>query len=51
MAKLTKKQKEAHAKLDRSQSYDLATASALVKDITNVKFDASVDIAIRLEGL
>ncbi|SDS20168.1 LSU ribosomal protein L1P [Polaribacter sp. KT25b] len=48
MAKLTKKQKEAHAKLDRSQSYDLATASALVKDITNVKFDASVDLAIRL---
>jgi large subunit ribosomal protein L1 len=48
MAKLTKKQKEAHAKLDRSQSYDLAAASALVKDITNVKFDASVDIAIRL---
>lgn len=48
MAKLTKKQKEAHAKLDRSQSYDLATASALVKEITNVKFDASVDLAIRL---
>ncbi|WP_339884470.1 50S ribosomal protein L1 [Polaribacter vadi] len=48
MAKLTKKQKEAHAKLDRSQSYDLAAASALVKDITNVKFDASVDLAIRL---
>jgi large subunit ribosomal protein L1 len=48
MAKLTKKQKEAHAKLDRSQSYDLAAASALVKNITNVKFDASVDLAIRL---
>jgi len=48
MAKLTKKQKEAHAKLDRSQSYDLTAASALVKDITNVKFDASVDLAIRL---
>jgi large subunit ribosomal protein L1 len=48
MAKLTKKQKEAHVKLDRSQSYDLAAASALVKDITNVKFDASVDLAIRL---
>ncbi|PQJ81237.1 50S ribosomal protein L1 [Polaribacter glomeratus] len=48
MAKLTKKQKEAYAKLDRSQSYDLAAASALVKDITNVKFDASVDLAIRL---
>lgn len=48
MAKLTKKQKEAFAKLDKSKSYDLAAASSLVKEITNVKFDASVDIAIRL---
>ena len=48
MAKLTKKQKEAQAKIDKNQSYDLAAASALVKDITNVKFDASVDLAIRL---
>ena len=48
MAKLTKKQKEAYAKVDNTQSYDLAAASALVKDITNVKFDASVDLAIRL---
>ncbi len=48
MAKLTKKQKEAHAKLDKSKSYDLSAASSLVKEITNVKFDASVDIAIRL---
>ena len=48
MAKLTKKQKEAYAKIDNSQTYDLAAASALVKDITNVKFDASVDLAIRL---
>ena len=48
MAKLTKKQKEAHAKIDKTQSYSLSAASALVKDITNVKFDASVDIAIRL---
>ncbi|PWG05249.1 50S ribosomal protein L1 [Polaribacter aquimarinus] len=48
MAKLTKKQKEAYAKIDKTQSYDLAAASALVKDITNVKFDASVDLAIRL---
>ncbi|MEO9570305.1 MAG: 50S ribosomal protein L1 [Polaribacter sp.] len=48
MAKLTKKQKEAYAKLDSSKSYDLAAASSLVKDITNVKFDASVDLAIRL---
>ena len=48
MAKLTKKQKEAHAKVDKSKSYDLAAASSLVKEITNVKFDASVDIAISL---
>ncbi|QTE22371.1 50S ribosomal protein L1 [Polaribacter cellanae] len=48
MAKLTKKQKVAYAKVDKTQSYDLAAASALVKDITNVKFDASVDLAIRL---
>jgi len=48
MARLTKKQKEAQAKLDRSKSYDLKAASALIKEITNVKFDASVDIAVRL---
>ena len=48
MAKLTKKQKEAHAKLDSSKSLDLNAASALIKEITNVKFDASVDIAVRL---
>ena len=45
MARLTKKQKEAYAKLDRSKSYDLNAASALIKEITNVKFDASVDIS------
>ena len=48
MTRLTKKQKETYAKLDRSKSYDLNAASALIKDITNVKFDASVDIAVRL---
>ncbi|CAM1347425.1 MULTISPECIES: 50S ribosomal protein L1 [Tenacibaculum] len=48
MARLTKKQKEAHAKLDSSKVYNLTEASALVKDITNVKFDASVDLAVRL---
>lgn len=48
MGRLTRKQKEAYAKIDRSQSYDISAASALVKDITNVKFDASVDLAIRL---
>lgn len=48
MGRLTRKQKEAYAKIDRFQSYDISAASALVKDITNVKFDASVDLAIRL---
>ncbi|MEM7486823.1 MAG: 50S ribosomal protein L1 [Bacteroidota bacterium] len=48
MARLTKKQKEAHAKIDKNKLYSLDEASALVKEITNVKFDASVDLAIRL---
>ena len=48
MARLTKTQKEAHAKLDSTKSLDLNAASALIKEITNVKFDASVDIAVRL---
>jgi len=48
MARLTKKQKEAYAKIDSSKSYDLNTSVALIKEITNVKFDASVDLAIRL---
>jgi large subunit ribosomal protein L1 len=48
MARLTKKQKEAHAKLNSTKSLDLNAASALIKEITNVKFDASVDIAVRL---
>ncbi|CAL2076246.1 50S ribosomal protein L1 [Tenacibaculum sp. 190524A02b] len=48
MARLTKKQKEARAKIDSSKVYNLSEASALVKEITNVKFDASVDLAIRL---
>ena len=48
MAKLAKKQKEAQAKVDNSQSYSLKDASALVKEITNVNFDASIDLAVRL---
>ncbi|MET6991862.1 50S ribosomal protein L1 [Sediminicola arcticus] len=48
MAKLTKKQKEALSKVDKNKLYTLVEASALVKEITNVKFDASVDIAVRL---
>ena len=48
MARLTKKQKEANAKIDRNKLYSLDEASALVKEITNVKFDASIDLAVRL---
>ena len=48
MAKLTKKQKEARAKVEANKAYTLSEASALVKEVTTVKFDASVDLAIRL---
>ena len=48
MAKLTKKQKEAHALIDKDKLYSLEEASALVKEITKTKFDASVDLAVRL---
>lgn len=48
MAKLTKKQKEALSKLDKNQAYTINEAAALVKEITNVNFDASVDLAVRL---
>ncbi len=48
MAKLTKKQKEARGKVDFNVSHDVLAASTLVKEITSVNFDASVDLAIRL---
>ncbi|WP_394975517.1 50S ribosomal protein L1 [uncultured Croceitalea sp.] len=48
MARLTKKQKEAQAKIDRNKLYSVDEASALVKEITTVKFDASIDLAVRL---
>tara|TARA_B110000305_G_scaffold87664_1_gene98794 strand:- start:303 stop:989 length:687 start_codon:yes stop_codon:yes gene_type:complete len=48
MAKLTKKQKEALSKIDKNKVYSLSEGSALVKEITNAKFDASIDIAVRL---
>jgi large subunit ribosomal protein L1 len=48
MAKLTKKQKEAHAKVDANVAHNLVDASSLVKEITSVNFDASVDLAVRL---
>lgn len=48
MARITKKQKEARSKVDPKKIYSLEEASSLVKEITNTKFDASIDMAIRL---
>ncbi|MEN9443460.1 MAG: hypothetical protein RIS47_350 [Bacteroidota bacterium] len=48
MAKLTKNQKLAAAKIDPSKSYEIIDAAKLVKDVTFTKFDASVDIDVRL---
>jgi large subunit ribosomal protein L1 len=48
MARMTKKKKEALAKVDQNKLYSVSDASSLVKEITNAKFDASVDIAVRL---
>jgi large subunit ribosomal protein L1 len=48
MAKISKKRKEALSKIDRASLYSLADAASLVKEITSTKFDASVDMAVRL---
>ncbi len=48
MGKLTKKQKEAQSKIDPEMAYSFMTAAEVLKEITNVKFDASVDIDVRL---
>jgi len=48
MARLTKKQKEAWAKIEPNKTYTVAEASALVKEISNTNFDPSVDLAVRL---
>lgn len=48
MAQLTKKQKEAQAKVDKTKLYNIDEAAALVKEVNTAKFDASVDIAVRL---
>jgi len=48
MAKISKKRKEALSKIDRATMYSLADAASLVKEITSTKFDASVDLAVRL---
>lgn len=46
--KLTKNQKAAAARYDADQLYPISEAAKIVKDITKSKFDASVDIDVRL---
>jgi large subunit ribosomal protein L1 len=48
MAKLTKKQKEAQSKYDAAKEYTLEQAASILKEISYTKFDASVDIDVRL---
>ena len=48
MAKLTRKHKEALEKFDKNKSYSISEAVEIVKDINYAKFDASVDLDIRL---
>ncbi len=48
MAQLTKKRKVANSKVDNQKAYSLKEASSLVKEINTCKFDASVDLHIRL---
>ncbi len=48
MAKLTKNQKLTASKIEAGKLYTLEEAAALVKEITYTKFDASVDIDVRL---
>jgi len=48
MAKVSKKRKEANAKVDATKLYPLREAVSLVKEINTTKFDSSVDLHIRL---
>ena len=48
MGKLTKNRKLSEAKIDNTKLYNLDEACSLIKNITTTKFDASVDLAVRL---
>ena len=48
MARISKKRKAANAKVDEKKLYPLSDAAALVKEVNTAKFDASVDLHIRL---
>lgn len=48
MAKVSKKRKAANAKIEKDKFYTMAEATALVKEVNTTKFDASVDLHVRL---
>lgn len=48
MTKITKKRKDALSKYDYSKTYSLEEASSVIKEISNVNFDPSIDLAVRL---
>ena len=48
MSKLTKNQKAVAGKVEANRLYTIDEAAALVKEITTTKFDASVDVDVRL---
>ena len=48
MTKISKKRKEALSKYDTNKKYTLKEASSVIKEISNVKFDSSIDLAVRL---
>ena len=48
MSKLTKNQKAVAGKVEQGKMYTISEAAALVKEITTTKFDASVDVDVRL---
>ena len=48
MATLTKKRKDALAKIEKDKLYSLKEASSLVKELASTNFDSSVDLSVRL---
>ena len=48
MARISKKRKDILAKVDQEKSYTLSEACNLIKEISTMKFDASIDLSVRL---
>ena len=46
--RLTKNQKEAISKIEKNKLYSIDNASQLIKEISKTKFDASIDLSVRL---